>query len=87
MGDKRVQLVKLPKARRLTGDILCSHRGALLQSNTGELWVETEAVGSLSFPRQRFVQPFRFGISFFGMAPQEDERPAPPPEQQEETPT
>ena len=82
----RVQLVKLPKARRLTGDILCTHRGALLQSNSGELWVETEAVGSLSFPRQRFVQPVRFGIFFFGMAPQEDERPAPPPEQQEEEP-
>jgi hypothetical protein len=80
-GITRIQLVKLPKARRLTLDILCTHRGALLQSNSGELWVETEAVGSLSFPRQRFAQPVRFGIFFFGMAHQEDERPAPPPKQ------
>ena len=70
-----VQVVRLPKARRMP-PILATHRGAALLTNDGEVFVESEAMRDVAYPCQKYVKPVRIAVYFYGYAPQaKDERP------------
>ena len=67
----RVQVVKLPRSRRLPTDIPIVHRGAALLFNDGEVRIETEPISVINMPRQRFDRPVRLAIFFYGRAPED----------------
>ena len=69
---KRVQVYKLPKARREMSDLAWTHRGCAQLRTDGSITVETEARDQTTFPRRRFTSPVRLAIFFYGMAPEEE---------------
>ena len=84
LGNDQIQVYKLPKARRNPTDVPWTHRGCFLLLSSGAVMVETGAGQHVVFPRQRFSAPVKFGIFWYGYAPQDvlqDE--ATPPEHQQ----
>ena len=66
----RVQLYRLPKARRFPLDIPITHRALVAYDINGSLHIESESLKEVGFPRARFTVPLRFGIFIFGNAPE-----------------
>jgi len=79
---ERVQVYKLPKARRDPEDCPWTHRGCVLRKSDGHILIESEAREQVPFPRLRFSSPIKLGIFFYGYAPED----APPPAQEADVP-
>ena len=84
---ERVQAAWTPAARRWPEDVPFTHRGAALRTTTGQIVIEDEDLAAAHYPKQRYTQPMRLGIFFFGMAPddqdQQQEGPGQEPEKKE----
>ena len=74
---EKVQVSLTPAARRWPGfKIPFTHRGAGLKMADGRVIIESEDMSAVNYPQQRFSQPVRLGVFFFGAAPDEDEATA-----------
>ena len=74
----RVQLAKAPAAKRLPTDLGYSHRGWALRYSDGTLEVESEDLGTIEYPKQKFSRPVAFAIFFYGYAEDDKtEKPVP----------
>jgi len=71
----RIQIARNPKARRLPTDFPYLHRATVALKTNGEIFVESEPIEKVSFPRTRFVDPVKIAIFIFGTAPESPERP------------
>ena len=81
---ERVQAAWTPAARRWPEDVPFTHRGAALRTTTGQTVIEDEDLAAAHYPKQRYTQPMRLGIFFFGMAPEEQDRQQEDTEQERE---
>lgn len=63
----RVQLAK-PTLRRMPQDIGYTHRGASLLYADGSIEIESEDLGTIEFPKQRFRQTVAAAVFFYGYA-------------------
>ena len=78
---ERVQVTWTPSVRRFPTEFAYTHRGAVLRLANGKILIEHEDLSQVVYPKQRYTDPMRLGIYFFGTAPQDDdEEPPPPPE-------
>eukprot|EP00439_Symbiodinium_sp_Y106_P035642 s1978_g4.t1 len=82
---EKLQAAWTPQSRRFPQDIAFTHRGAALRLTTGEFALESEDMGQITYPKQRYARPVRVGLFFFGFpketrepeeAPAEDEQPS-----------
>ena len=74
---EKVQVAVTPAARRWPAfKIPFTHRGAALKMADGKIIVEAEDLAAVNYPQQRFAQPVRLGIFFFGNAPEDEEMPS-----------
>ena len=71
---ERVQAAWTPAARRWPEDVPFTHRGAALRTTTGQIVIEDEDLAAAHYPKQRYTQPMRLGIFFFGMAPDDQDK-------------
>eukprot|EP00913_Durusdinium_trenchii_P009478 g8908.t1 len=78
----RVQATSRPMIRRLPQDFPYTHRGSAIQFNDNTFELESEDLGALEFPRQKFGRPVAFAIFFYGVAEDEDKKPDKPKEQE-----
>ena len=79
-----VQLAYLPKAKRVRPGMTNCHRASILMMNDDSITIETEYLPDAQAPRERFIQPVRWGIFVLGHAPGEPKEPSPaaqPPRQ------
>jgi hypothetical protein len=76
---QRIQVVKTPKSRRIPVDIPVVHRGAALMYNDDSIFVESEPMSGVAFPRVKFQKPVKVAIFFYGTAPDDSVAPPPPP--------
>lgn len=83
----RVQAAWTPSARRWPMDIPFTHRGCAMRTIAGKFMIEHEDMASVPYPRQRFADPIRVGIFFFGVGEDEhfktDTKEAPADEKSE----
>lgn len=75
---ERIQASWTPAARRFPTDIAYTHRGSVLLLNNGKITIEQEDLSQVTYPKQRYAEPVRIGLHFFGAAP-DDELPGNPP--------
>ena len=85
---ERVQVTWTPQARRWPTDIPFTHRGAVLKTTAGKILLEHEDLAAITYPKQRYAEPIRLGLHFFGVAPEDEdekeaEQPPPPPPAEE----
>ena len=86
---ERVQIAKTPRARRMPPDIPYTHRATILLYNDDELVCESEDIGNVAFPRQRFSKGVRYAICAYGNAPtgpEDQATPEPPAVNEPEVP-
>ena len=84
---ERIQAAWTPQSRRFPQDIAFTHRGAALRLNSGELVLESEDMGQITYyPKQRYARPVQIGLFFFGFPKETKETQAPNTEEQT-TPT
>ena len=69
----KVQASWTPNARRHPTDVPFTHRGCAMKMTTGGFRLEHEDLGSVNYPNQRFTDPIRVGLFFFGFPPDEEE--------------
>lgn len=69
----RVQIARLPKARRTPQEIPWGHRASILRMNSGDDVVETDDRSRIKHERLRFDEPVRIGTFVYGTAPEEDD--------------
>ena len=74
---ERIQIAKTPRARRMPTDIPYTHRANILLYNDDDLAFESEDVGNVAFPRQRFSKGVRYAICVYGYAPQDPDEEQP----------
>ena len=83
---EKLQAAWTPQSRRFPQDIAFTHRGAALRLTTGEFALESEDMGQITYPKQRYARPVRVGLFFFGFpketrepeeAPADNRRPLP----------
>ena len=77
--DLKVQLARAPAARRLPYNFPYTHRAGVFLHNDDSLAIESEDVGNIAFPRQKFAKPVQLAIIIYGRAPP-DERPREDPQ-------
>ena len=80
---ERVQVSWTPASRRFPSDFAYTHRGAALLLTNGQILIEHEDLAQVMYPKQRYLEPVRVGLHFYGHAP-EDEPEVPPPVPQDE---
>ena len=77
----RVQVTWTPSVRRFPSEFAYTHRGAVLRLANGKILIEHEDLSQVVYPKQRYTDPIRLGIYFFGTASEDDdEEPPSPPE-------
>ena len=74
---ERIQIAKTPRARRMPTDIPYTHRANILLYNDDDLAFESEDVGNVAFPRQRFSKGVRYAICVYVYAPQDPDEEQP----------
>ena len=83
---ERVQASWTPAARRFPTDIAYTHRGAVLLLNNDKIMVEHEDLSQVAYPKQRYAEPVRVGLHFFGTAPDDELADEQPPGDDEDGP-
>ena len=73
-ADLKIQLARAPAARRLPYNFPYTHRAGVFLHNDDSLAVESEDIGNIAFPRQKFAKPGQLAVIIYGKAPQ-DEQP------------
>ncbi|CAE7467549.1 CML10, partial [Symbiodinium pilosum] len=82
----RAQAAWLPLARRLPQEFPHTHRGAALRLTSGDFQLEAEDLSSIKYPKQRYQNPVRVAVFFFGFPKTKAELPEQDPGVQEQPP-
>ena len=67
----RIQLAWLPGQRRWPTEVPFTHRGCAYRDASGRFAIEHEDLTSVPYPKQKFINPVRVAIFFYGEAPEE----------------
>ena len=71
----RISIAKEPKARRdIPRDVPVTHRGCATLTTGGAIEFESESIASVTQPRLRFASQIKFGVFFYGLAPDDQDR-------------
>ena len=68
----KIQVARLPAARRLPTNFPYTHRAGIFLHNDDSMTVETEDIRNIVFPRQKFSKAVKYGILVYGYAPDDE---------------